>query len=74
MITLSGEQALPSAENHLSAEGMRMSYEKENDGWINNYASERLPKSDVPRGSNIIGSHVLYRPKSDGTAKARIVP
>lgn len=34
----------------------------------------RVSREIVPLDSNIIGSHVIYRRKIDGTPKARIVP
>ena len=33
-----------------------------------------VPRSDVSFSANIIGSHVIYRRKPDGSVKARIVP
>lgn len=74
MISMTGKQAVSSPQIHLFADEKRISYQKENDGWGCNHAFERLPKSDVPRGTNIFGPHVVYRFQSGGTAKVRILP
>lgn len=58
----------------LSASERVESYNKEKGSWIDAAAYERIDKSRIPSGSNIIGSHVVYKRKSDGTPKARIVP
>lgn len=33
-----------------------------------------VPRNKLPEKANIIGSHVVYRRKPDGTVKARICP
>lgn len=42
--------------------------------WITKGAFKRVDRAKVPAWANIIFSHVVYRRKDDGTAKARVVP
>lgn len=60
--------------NELSVEERHDSYNRERDSWTINHAFERVSRNAVSASSNIIGSHVVYRRKADGTPKARIVP
>lgn len=48
-------------------------YEKEKQSWVSNNAYNLVMINDVELGSNVIGSHVVYRRKMDGTLIARIV-
>jgi len=50
------------------------SYAKEIQNWKNMHAFIPISWKDVPKNANIIGSHVVWRRKSDGTVKARICP
>lgn len=50
------------------------SYRREIRGWIDKKAFTSIHRSDIPKNSNIIASHVVYRRKSTGVVKARICP
>ena len=58
----------------LSAEQKAEAYNKERSSWVANKAFKRIPRRSVPSDSNIVGSHIIYKRKPDGTPKARIVP
>lgn len=73
MITNLESEEKPTSEK-LSPEERQISYEREKESWTSNKAFTRVSQDEVPPGSNIVGSHVVYRRKLDGTPKARIVP
>jgi len=50
------------------------SYAKELQNWKNMEAFVPISWKDLPKKANIIGSHVVWRRKPDGTVKARICP
>lgn len=52
----------------------RESYNRELSAWHEMDAMIEVPRSSLPSEANLIGSHVVYRRKPDGTLKARIVP
>lgn len=58
----------------ISEHEKKESYNKEIQNWKNMKAFEPIPWKNVPKNSNIIGSHVVWRRKVDGTVKARICP
>jgi Reverse transcriptase (RNA-dependent DNA polymerase) len=61
--------------SHLaSSEDMADAYLKEKHNWLKATAYKVIDQADLPRHPNIIGSHVIYKYKPDGTLKARIVP
>lgn len=74
MVTLTECNGKVTAESRLSNEEKITSYAKEKESWVSNNAYARVSRAEVPRCANIIGSHVVYRRKADGTPKARIVP
>lgn len=49
-------------------------YKKERGTWEDQAAMDIVPKNSVDYHSNIVGSHVIYKRKPEGTVKARIVP
>ena len=49
-------------------------YKKESSTWKSQNAFVSVKRDSVPKSANIIGSHVIYKRKPDGSAKARIVP
>jgi Reverse transcriptase (RNA-dependent DNA polymerase) len=61
--------------SHLaSSEDMADAYVKEKQNWLKASAYKVIDQANLPRYPNIIGSHVIYKYKPDGTLKARIVP
>lgn len=74
MISNAGEPDLTNEQQSLSKDEKTVAYVTEKSSWINNRAYTLVPKAEVPTAANIIGSHVIYKRKADGTAKARIVP
>eukprot|EP00171_Calliarthron_tuberculosum_P023568 IDg23568t1 len=52
----------------------RISYAKERNAWDVKEAIMVVERRSVNPNSNIIGSHVVYKRKPDGSVKARIVP
>jgi len=50
------------------------SYAKELQNWKNMEAFVPISWKDLPKNANIIGSHVVWRRKPNGTVKARICP
>lgn len=59
--------------NKLTDDGTRQAYSFEKQSWIDAEASDRVLRNHTSSLSNTIESHVVYRRKSDGTPKARIV-
>jgi Reverse transcriptase (RNA-dependent DNA polymerase) len=55
-------------------EEMAESYLKEKQNWSDAEAFKLVTKAELPRGANVIGSHVIYKYNSNGSLKARIVP
>jgi hypothetical protein len=55
-------------------EEMAESYLVEKENWNKSGAYTLVKISDVPQSANIISSHVIYKWKTSGTLKARIVP
>lgn len=49
-------------------------YRKERANWHDMCALDIVPMADVSKSANLIGSHVRYIRKMDGTVKARICP
>lgn len=72
-MTASNPALLPAKEGLFTSERSK-SYAKESGSWLEAAAKNRFDKSQVPGSANIVGSHVLYKRKSDGTPTARIVP
>lgn len=72
------DQALPSTflsgSKKLTEHEMRSAFDTELAKWRERGAFTPVDASSVPKGSNIIGSHTVYKRKFDGTPKARIVP
>jgi len=58
----------------ISEHEKQESYAKELLNWKNMEAFEPIAWKDIPKKANIIGSHVVWRRKPDGTVKARICP
>jgi hypothetical protein len=56
-----------------TSEEMADAYLKERKNWSDAGTYQMVGQLDIPRNSNIIGSHVIYKYKSDGSLKARIV-
>jgi hypothetical protein len=42
--------------------------------WSESSAIKLVAQTDLLQGANVIGSHVIYKYKSGGSLKARIVP
>eukprot|EP00171_Calliarthron_tuberculosum_P001417 IDg1417t1 len=61
------------AQPITNAEKME-SFARERKVWSDKNAFEEVPGNSVPQGSNVIGSHVVYRRKNTGVVKGRIVP
>jgi hypothetical protein len=57
-----------------SAEEMADAYMNEKSNWSESNAFKVVAQDDLPQDANIIGSHVIYKYKADGSLKARIVP
>jgi hypothetical protein len=57
-----------------SSEEMAEAYLKERQNWSEARAFRSIAQTDLPSGANVIGSHVIYKYKPDGSLKARIVP
>ena len=49
-------------------------YQREIDAWNEMSAMQEVPFTSLPPNANLIGSHVIFRRKPDGSLKARIVP
>lgn len=49
-------------------------FARELQSWIDIEAYVPVPIKEAPPGSNVIGSHTVFRRKDDGSVKARIVP
>ena len=49
-------------------------YRNERETWSSQGAMKVVSRSTIPITANIIGSHVIYRCKTNGAVKARIVP
>ncbi len=58
----------------LSAEEKSIAYAAEKKNRVDQDAMTLVPIYDVPEDPNVIGSHVFYCIRADGTIKARIVP
>eukprot|EP00171_Calliarthron_tuberculosum_P018277 IDg18277t1 len=52
----------------------KASFEAEHQVWVDKSAFKEVLRDSIPTGANVIGSHVIYRRKSTGLVKARIVP
>ena len=70
---LTGPGTFLTAER-FSQDEMRDSYKVEREKWISAEAMDIYKSNEVPVDSNIIGSHVRYVRKQNGTVKARICP
>ena len=61
-----------------SDELIKEAYNKKFQSWVEEEVFERVPKHSIPKESNVISSHVVYRWKDHNTPrerlKARIVP
>lgn len=60
--------------SRLSPSEKMDAFEKELENLETNKAFSRVKRNTVREGANIVGSHVDYLRKDDGSAKARIVP
>ena len=65
-------------DNMATKEELSEAFAKELQSWKDQKVYEAIPISSIPRGSNIVSSHVVYRWKDRNTPrerlKARIVP
>lgn len=58
----------------LSLDEKKYAYLDEKHNWEEKNAFIRINRNRLPPGSNLIGSHVIYKRKDNGKPKARIVP
>lgn len=61
-------------DDQLSLNEKTSSHKKERKSWSGIQVFVRVYKYMAPAGSNVIGLHVVYRRKADGTPKDSIVP
>lgn len=64
----------PSLGRPLTDVERKTAFGKELSSWKHRNAFRRVRASEIAPTANIVGSHVVYRRKDDGSAKARIVP
>lgn len=63
-----------SASSELTDEELRSAFESELQKWKKRKAYSQINASSVGSVANFIGSHVVYKRKTELTTKARIVP
>lgn len=66
--------AVAAATGQLTQDERKRAFDKELSVREAKNAFRRVRREEIPTGANIIGSHVVYRRKDSGDAKARIVP